>query len=200
MSQQALFDSHERGQGCATIAMSASSTTRHEARSSGSASPSTRSDAGPLDAVAPARPVCRRVLRLLRSFHRPAPDPWCAAGGLGPGCGHGGHQNVRGLVGGPTQWHRVGGTASCRAGAQPSWRVLDHIAGLAGGVAGAEDLPALAAAYVLVMAVGRPPGRPGRRPPPSRRPRGGLSQFLCRFGTEFPYQIDTERGSVRSYW
>jgi len=84
-----------------------------------------------------------------------------------------------GRVGGPTHWHRIGGTASwsCRAGAHPSWRVsINH----------------------------RRAGRRRRRlrdGQPSRRPGGGLSQFLCRSGTEFPYQIATERGGLCApYW
>ena len=52
-------------------------------------------------------------------------------------------------IGGPGRW-RVGVTLVARG----EFSII--IAGLAVGVAGAEDLPALAAAYVLVMAIGGP--------------------------------------------
>jgi monovalent cation:H+ antiporter-2, CPA2 family len=54
--------------------------------------------------------------------------------------------------------HGIGSAGRLRAGLAliPRGEFSIIIAGLAGGVAGAEDLPALAAAYVLVMAVGGP--------------------------------------------
>jgi CPA2 family monovalent cation:H+ antiporter-2 len=47
------------------------------------------------------------------------------------------------------------------------------IAGLAAGVTGAEDLPALAAAYVLVMAIGAPIA--AKFVDPGRRSRAGTA-------------------------